>query len=384
MKRGATWVPLALLPALVLAGATAGCSGGADGAPKNTPAAVSAAPSPSRVLRVATAPVAIKDVTYTIEAVGSIEAREQVQVVAGVEGVVASVRFREGDAVTPSTILATIDPERFRMLAERAKANLDKVTTQRQQAIADLKRREELLKQVPPLVSEEEVERARQSADGLRASEAEARSQFELADLDRQRSVVRPLVPGVINSKTVATGQHVDTDAVLATLVDTRALDVRFRISEQESVRLGDGVEVRFTTAGRPGKEFTARVFHVSSTADPTSRMVECLARVDNPAGVLKPGFFAEVKADVESHKGAVVIPERSVLSTDRGFVVFEVIDGKAVERRVSLGLRTRDGGIEIASGLEPSAQVVTDGGDILRDGAPVQVVAPAPSGTAK
>jgi membrane fusion protein (multidrug efflux system)/multidrug efflux system membrane fusion protein len=369
---------------LLLAGAASGCSAGADGAPKNPAAAPAAAPSPSRVLRVATVPVAIKDVTYTIEAVGSIEAREEVQVVAGVEGVVASVRFREGDAVTPSTILATIDPERFRMLAERAKANLDKVTTQRQQAIADLKRREELLKQVPPLVSEEEVERARQASEGLRASEAEARSQFELADLDRQRSVVHPLVPGVINSKTVATGQHVDADAVLATLVDTRALDVRFRISEQESVRLGDGAEVRFTTAGRPGKEFTARVFHISSTADPTSRMVECLARVDNPAGVLKPGFFAEVKADVESHKGAVIIPERSVLSTDRGFVVFEVIDGKAVERRVSLGLRTRDGGVEVASGLESSAQVVTDGGDILRDGAPVQVVAPAPSGAAK
>jgi membrane fusion protein (multidrug efflux system)/multidrug efflux system membrane fusion protein len=380
MKSGSAWLGVTLL----LAGAASGCSAGADGAPKNPAAAPAAAPSPSRVLRVATVPVAIKDVTYTIEAVGSIEAREEVQVVAGVEGVVASVRFREGDAVTPSTILATIDPERFRMLAERAKANLDKVTTQRQQAIADLKRREELLKQVPPLVSEEEVERARQASEGLRASEAEARSQFELADLDRQRSVVHPLVPGVINSKTVATGQHVDADAVLATLVDTRALDVRFRISEQESVRLGDGAEVRFTTAGRPGKEFTARVFHISSTADPTSRMVECLARVDNPAGVLKPGFFAEVKADVESHKGAVIIPERSVLSTDRGFVVFEVIDGKAVERRVSLGLRTRDGGVEVASGLESSAQVVTDGGDILRDGAPVQVVAPAPSGAAK
>ena len=381
----APWIAVTLLLAFSAAG-LAGCSGGADGAPKKAAADPAAAPSPSpsRVLRVAAAPVTIKDVTYTIEAVGSIEAREEVQVVAGVEGVVASVRFREGDAVTPSTVLATIDPERFRMLAERAKANLDKMNAQHRQALADLKRREDLLKQDPPLVSEEEVERARQGAEGLRASVAEARSQFELADLDRQRSVVHPLVPGVINSKSVATGQHVEAQAVLATLVDTRALNVRFRISEQESVRLRDGTLVRFTTAGRPGKEFTARVFHVSSTADPTSRMVECLARVDNPAGVLKPGFFAEVKADVESHRGAVVIPERAVLSTDRGFVVFEVVDGKAVERRVDLGLRTRDGGIEIASGLGPGAQVVTDGGDILRDGAPVQVVAAGPGGATK
>lgn len=384
MKRAP--LPVVTLLLACAAFGLAGCSGGVDGAPKKAPAKPAAAPSPSpsRVLRVATAPVAIKDVTYTVEAAGSIEAKEEVQVVAGVEGVVTSVRFREGDTVSPSTVLATIDPERYRMLAERAKANLDKTNAQHRQAIADLNRREELQKQDPPLVSEEEVERARQDAEGLRASVAEARSQFELADLDRQRSVVHPLVPGVINSKSVATGQHVEAQAVLATLVDTRALDVRFRISEQESVRLRDGIEVRFTTSGRPGKEFTARVFHVSSTADPASRMVECLARVDNPGGALKPGFFAEVKADVESHLGAVVIPERAVLSTDRGFVVFEVVDGKAVERRVGLGLRTRDGGIEIASGLKPDAQVVTDGGDILRDGTPVQVVATGPAGASK
>jgi membrane fusion protein (multidrug efflux system)/multidrug efflux system membrane fusion protein len=359
------------------AAALAGCSGGVNGAPGKAAPKPAAAPSPSRVPRVATAPAAVRDVTYTVEAVGSIEAREEVQVVAGVGGVVTSVRFREGDVVTPATVLATIDPERYRMLAERAKANLDKINAEYQQAVADLKRREELLKHAPPLLSEEEVERARQDAERLRASVAEARSEFELADLDRQRSVVHPLVPGVINSKSVATGQHVEDNAVLATLVDARTLNVRFRVSERESARLRDGAEVRFTTAGRPGKDFTARVFHVSSTADPASRMVECLARVDNPGGVLKPGFFAEIRADVESHRGAVVVPERAVLSTDRGFVVFEVVDGKAVERRVALGLRTKDGGIEIASGLKPDAQVVTDGGDVLRDGAPVQVVSP-------
>jgi len=108
--------------------------------------------------------------------------------------------------------------------------------------------------------------------------------------------------------------------------------------------------------------------------------MVECLARVGNASGELKPGFFAEVKADVESRKNVVVVPERAVLSTDRGFVVFEVASGKAVERRVSLGLRTKDGAVEIASGVRPDAEIVTDGGDILRDGMDVQV-AGAPAG---
>jgi membrane fusion protein (multidrug efflux system)/multidrug efflux system membrane fusion protein len=329
-----------------------------------------------RVFRVATAPVALQDVTYTIRAVGSIEAESEVQAVAGVEGVVTSVRFREGDAVTPSTILATIDPERYRVQAERARASYERFRSQHQQALADLKRREELSLQTPPLISQEEVERARQEAEQLRASMAEAQAQFDLAEQDRRRSVVRPLVPGVINSKTVIVGQHVDSKAVLATLVDTRHLNLRFSISEKESARLREGMAVGFTTDSRPGEAFGASLFHVSSTADPATRMVECLARVEKSAG-LKPGFFAEVRADVESHKDAIVIPERAVLPTDRGFVVFEVRDGAAVRRQVELGLRTRDGGIEVLSGLERQAVVVTDGGDVLKDGVPVQDGAP-------
>jgi hypothetical protein len=80
----------------------------------------------------------------------------------------------------------------------------------------------------------------------------------------------------------------------------------------------------------------------------------------------------------VENRRNVVVIPDRAVLSTDRGFVVFEVLNGKAVERRVGLGLRTKEGTVEIASGLLPNAEIVTDGGDILRDGVDVQVVGAA------
>ena len=365
-----------LLAALVTV--LAGCSGGANGAQgKDAKPPAGAPPAPSRAIRVGVAPVALRDVTYTIEAPGSIEAEEEIQVVAGIEGVVTSVRFREGDAVTPDTVLATIDPDRFRIQAERAKANYEKIDAQYRQALADLKRREELLRHDPPLVSEEELERARQDAERLRASVAEAKSLYDLAALDQKRSIVRALVAGVINSKTISTGQHVKSEAVLATLVDTSRLRLRFKVSEQESVRLREGIEVRFRTASLPGQEFTARVFHVSASADTASRMVECFARMTGTRASLKPGFFAEVRADVDSHPGAIVVPERAILPTEKGFVVFEVVDGRAVARGVSLGLRTKDGYVEILTGLGKQSVVVTDGGNILKDGVPVQAVAP-------
>jgi membrane fusion protein (multidrug efflux system)/multidrug efflux system membrane fusion protein len=317
--------------------------------------------------------VSVRDVTYTLQAMGSIEAEEEVRVTAGVEGVVTRVSFREGDTVTTGSVLAEIDPEIFRLRAEKARATLDQMSAQEKQAQAELTRREELLQQDPPLVSAEEVERARQEAERRRAAGAEARAAWELAEQDRRRSIVHPLVAGVINRRSVVTGQHVESKDVLATLADTRRLRLRFKVSEQESVRLQDGGEVAFTTAAYPGRDFRARIFHVSTSADPQSRMVECLARVEDAEATLKPGFFAEVRIAVEGRKDAIVVPERAVLATEKGFIVYEVEGGVARLRQVSVGLRTKDGGVEILTGLSPHATIVTDGGSILSDGAAVE-----------
>ncbi|HZM68841.1 MAG TPA: efflux RND transporter periplasmic adaptor subunit [Candidatus Cryosericum sp.] len=365
-RRAASCLLALLLPAGALA-----CG---EGAPATTGSATAPpAAGAARSIRVTVAPVSVRDVTYTLEAIGSIEAEEEVRVTAGVEGVVTRVSFREGDTVTTSSVLAEIDPEIFRLRADKARATLDQTAAQEKQALAELRRREELLQQDPPLVSAEEVERARQEAERLRAAGAEARAAWELAEQDRRRSIVHPLVAGVINRKSVVTGQHVESKDVLATLADTRRLRLRFKVSEQESVRLKDGMLVGFTTAAYPKRTFEAQVFHVSSSADPQSRMVECLARVEAEAAELKPGFFAEVSAAIESHKDAIVVPERAVLATDKGFVVYEVDSGLARQRQVSVGLRTKTGEVEILSGLAPNAIVVTDGGAVLRDGAPVE-----------
>jgi multidrug efflux system membrane fusion protein len=366
---------VAVLAALALVALAAGCGAGGPSAATGPPPSSGSAEAP---LRVASAPVSVRDVDSVIEAQGSIEAEEEVQVVAGVEGIVTRVRFREGDLVTPATVLAEIDPERYRLFAERARANLDKTIAQERQGEADLKRREELLRQQPPLISDEEVERARQEAERLKAAVAEARAAFDLAEQDRQRSVVHPLVSGIINRKSVVTGQHVETKAVLASLVDTRRLRLRFKVSEEESVRLRDGMPVAFTTPAWPDRTFAAAIFHVSSGADPQSRQVEILARVEDPDAALKPGFFAVVRASVGTRRGAILVPARAVLATEKGFVVYEIVSGVARQRQVTLGLRTSDGAVEILSGLGPGAIVVTDGGSLLKDGTPVDA---APAG---
>ncbi len=363
--------PFAYLLTLVVPGLLCAACGRAEGKAPGQPGASRPA------LAVRTAPVAVQDVTYEVKALGSLEPQELVQVTAEVEGVVSEVRFHEGDRVSPQTVLARIDPERYRLEAERAEASLKQAQAERGRAEADLERREALF--ASELVAVEELNRSRGETARLRAAAEATRAQRDWALQNLKRSELRPPAAGVINTRTVETGQYVKLGNTLAILVDTSRLRLRFKVSETESLRAKGGSEVFFRVAALGQKSFPARIYHVGEIADLATRQVEVLAWVKNP-GELKPGFFAEVTLAVESRKGALTVPEGAVQASERGFIVYTVEDAKARVRPVEIGLRTGTGVVEILSGLKPGETVVVEGSDRLGDGVAV-ADAGAPAG---
>lgn len=342
------------------------------------------APAASRAahpaVRVRVAPAALQDVVFAVKAVGGLEAEEIVQVTAEVEGAVSQVLFHEGDRVNSETVLARIDPDRYRIEAERAQATHQKALADQHRAEADLERREALARD--QLVAVEELNRSRGETERMSAEASAAKAAWDWARQNVGRSLVRPSRAGVINTRTVETGQFVKAGDVLATLVDVGRLRLRFRVSEAESLHAREGESVTFSVAAAGQVEFPARIYHVGETADPATRQVEVLAWVKNP-GLLKPGFFAEVTLATETRKGAIVVPEGAIQASERGFVVYAVSGGKASLRPVQIGLRTGKGIVEILSGVKPGDSVVIEGSDRLADGVPVESDAPSTAGSA-
>jgi multidrug efflux system membrane fusion protein len=353
--------PALLIGTLVVACAGAACSKSTQGA---------AGPAGrARILTVKVDPVRARDVTYRIQAVGSLE------------GKVTDVRFDEGMRVGPQTILFRIDPERYRLEAQRAEAAYQKALVDARRSQQDQQRREQLAKE--QLVAVEELNRSRGEADRLAAEADSAKAARDIALQNVRRSEVRAPRGGVINTKSVETGQFVKPGDILARLVDTSRLRLRFKVSEGESLRARQGQAVAFKVAALGNTPFTGQIYHVGEVADPTTRQVEVLAWVKNP-GVLKPGFFAEVDLASETKANAVVVPEPAVVASERGFVAYVIDGNKARVRSLKLGIRTGDGGVEILSGVTPGEKVVVEGSDRLSDGMEVQIAgAPSASGSA-
>jgi multidrug efflux system membrane fusion protein len=373
MRRCLRRFTLATIP-LAATVAIAACGGTQNAASTQAaPGAGSAAGGRSQrpALRVRVAPVLVQDVVHQIKALGSLEAQDMVQVTAQVEGVATDVRFREGDRVTRESVLLRIDPDRFKVEAERARALEQQARAELDRAQADLARREALAKS--QLLSTEELTRSRGENNRLIAGLDVTKAASEIALQDLRRSEVRPPITGVINTRTVDTGQFVRAGTVLATIVDVSRLRLRFKVSEGESLIAHEGGAVGFRVASIGPREFQARIYHVGRIADPTTRQVEVLGWVD-PDQALKPGFFAEVTLAGGTSKDAIVVPESAIQASERGFVTYVVKDGKAGLRPIQQGLRTSTGAVEILAGLKAGETVVTEGSDRLADGIAVEV----------
>jgi multidrug efflux system membrane fusion protein len=313
-------------------------------------------------------------VTYSIYAVGSVEAFEVVQVTARVAGVVDKVRFAEGTQVRTDQVLVEIEPERYKLAVESARATWEKAKAAKADAEAGVQRRQQVVEKNPGLIPGEELETWRTRVRTADADVALAYAQLNQAELNLHDALVRAPVVGVIQTRTVQTGQYVQPGAVLATLIRRDPLLLRFKVAEQEADRLKPGQEAVFQVKNDK-TEYTAAITHVAAAAEENTRMAAITAEItDKNKNLLRPGAFAEIHIPVGSSRKVPVIPQTAIRPSERGFLSFVVENGQAVERVVTLGMRTTDGRVEIMQGLKAGETLVIRGGEALRSGVPVKI----------
>ncbi len=326
---------------------------------------------------VETQPVGTGLVTYVVNAVGSVEAFETVRITARVAGRVNAVSFQEGEATTTDRVLVEIEPERFRLALAAAKAQLAKAEAMLADANGSLARRESVNRENPGLVREEDLQAARARVATTSAERDLARSSLDVAELDLADALVRSPIAGVLQSRPIQTGQYVQPGTELATLLRRDPLLVRCRIPQMDATRITAGHRLKFRV-DETGAEYEAVITHLGAGADPTTRLVDLTARVDDPQQAkLIPGSFTRVTIAVQTQE-SVVVPAAAIRPSERGFLAYVVRgsedDQRAEERVLTLGLRTADGQVEIRKGLKAGEQLIVLGAEGLSEDARITV----------
>lgn len=315
-----------------------------------------------------------KRVDYLINAPGTIDAFERVQVTARVAGPVDKVAFTEGQQVKKGETLVVIDSQRYALTVNSARAALAKAQAAESDVQAQIARREGASDKHPGLIPGEELATFRTKGLTAKADVDVAREALKTAQLSLRDSNVRAPIDGVIQTRTVETGQYVQTGYIMATLLRNDPMLLRFGVLPQDAPRIHPGMTATFRLR-ESTRDYTAKITLVGGAADETTRMVHVTAEVNDEGHKywLRPGSFCDVSITAGSQRDAVTVPRIAVRPSDHGFVVFVVEGDVARERVLQLGTNTKDGWVEVRDGLKAGEQLVVRGGEPLSEGAKVR-----------
>jgi multidrug efflux system membrane fusion protein len=319
-----------------------------------------------------------RELEFVIQAVGSVEPYEMVQITSRVPGAVDKANFLEGQHVKDGELIAEIDIKRYQVSVKSAEAALLRANASKAEAQAALERRQQAQKNSPGLISTEELELHKAKYSTALADQMSSQAALEQAKLNLTDAYVRAPFEGVLQSRTVQTGQYVQPGHVLTTLLRKNPVLVRFKVTDDEASQIKTGMKISFNV-GNNLPPFSGEVFFIASSADIVSRMVLVSAKIDNPNSVDIPlGAFANVTVFVGNKPKALVIPQLAIRPTERGFLAFVVEhnDNKPIarERVLQLGLRTTDGLVEVQKGLHPNEMLAIRGAEALKEGSLVSV----------
>lgn len=330
-----------------------------------------AVPRETRATPVETVRVERVDLEETLQAVGTLEAPETVEVRSELTAPVARRHFEEGASVGAGDLLVTLEEKPVRQRLEAARGALESARARRDMAERTFRRFETLRQRGS--VSQEELDRARTTLEEARGEVDRLQAEVEAAEEALGDTRVRAPMDGRVAQALADPGDLVEAGDPLVVLYSAEALEIVFQLPERHLGRVETGQTARLSVDPYPERTFEGEVTYVSPAVSGDTRQVRVKARLDDPEGLLRPGLFADVSLVVDRLRNRPVIPEEALVSTRQGYVVFTVEDGTAHRRPVELGLR-RPGRVEITSGLEAGERVVRRGAMNLTDGAPVEV----------
>jgi RND family efflux transporter MFP subunit len=145
------------------------------------------------------------------------------------------------------------------------------------------------------------------------------------------------------------------------------------------------GTKARLVVPEHPEKTYTATVEASAGAVNAQSGTTLMQLAVDNAAGELLPGAYADVTLDLPHDAKALSIPSSALIFDARGLRVATVGDGDRVVLKPVTIARDFGSTIQVASGLEASDRVIQNPPDGVTDGTAVRIAGrAAPDAPAK
>jgi multidrug efflux system membrane fusion protein len=367
----------------------------------------SAGPPPPTPVSISVA--AEQSVPTEVQAVGTVESSDVIQVKSQISGELVKVAFAEGTDVKEGDLLFEIDARPYQETLRQAEAALNRDTANLHQAEAnrekdvaqthsleaDASRNTQLAKE--GIVSHTQDEQSRAAFDSnraainadqaaiesYRASIDSDHSAIDRAKLDLTYCQIRSRVTGRAGNLLVHEGNIISANTT--NLVVINKLDpiwVSFGVPEENLAavqRSSAGRKLAVLATPKDTQNPTpvrGELSVIDNTVDSTTGTIKLKATFDNSKRALWPGQFVNVSLTLATQARAIVVPSEAVQPGQQGQMVYVVKPDQTVEPRNVKAGAIHGNQVVIESGLAAGETVVTDGQLRLYPGAHIQPVA--------
>jgi RND family efflux transporter MFP subunit len=286
--------------------------------------------------------------------------------------------FDIGAHVKQGQLLALIETPEVDQQLEQARSNLLTAQANLELAAITKTRYQGLLKS--NAVSQQDVDNAVGAYNANKAIvEADKAAVEQFAALVSFEKIYAPF-DGVITARNTDIGDLINSGSSggvktdLFHIAQPGKLRVYVNVPEEYSRGIKVGMTADLSLAEFPGSKFQGKLVRTADAINVATRTLLIEVDVDNPAGTLLTGSYAEVHLQVPTQASTFLIPVNTLLFRSEGLRVGVVKDGKVVLAAVTPG---HDFGnqIGIVSGMKSDDQVIVNPPDSIVSGQEVQIV---------
>lgn len=316
-----------------------------------------------------------------------------------VRGAEAKRAIAEREVASKSQMTGTVSAITLRRAEselETALAQLDeykqqKISLSRElQALA--KRRDVLRRQLELKI--DETRRLSEAQANVEVGEAQlqqAHAARDTAQLALDRTDVKAKASGLVLALIARPGSRLmgveraatlDASTVL-TMYDPRNLQVRADVRLDDVSRVSSGQLVRIETAAHAAP-ITGRVLMATALTDIQKNTLQVKLAIDDPPQILKPDMLVQVTfmAPPQKSRSGTVQPLRLLVpreliqnaASDPAIWVADQATGQARLRRVTAGMTTTEGLVEVTAGVNVGDRLIVSGRESLIDAERIRI----------
>ena len=175
----------------------------------------------------------------------------------------------------------------------------------------------------------------------------------------RRTITLRSPVNGVVAEKKAVSGMRFMPGEALYQISDLSSLWVVADIAEQDLGLVRPGQAAAIEVNAFPGRTFRGKVAFFYPTLSTETRTGKVRIELANPGGLLKPSMYASVELAAGLSRKVLAVPASAVIDGGvRRIVLVRLAEGRFDPREVKLGVRSDDY-VEILEGVKAGEQVV-------------------------